>query len=60
MARKLGRPLDGEPKNVTAIVLITESQSKKLKHYCDKFEMSRSELVRKLLEDFFEKQERRK
>lgn len=60
MPKKLGRPLKGEPKNVVASILITESMSKRLDYYCDKFEMSRSEFVRKLLEDFFEKQERRK
>lgn len=60
MPKKLGRPIKGEPKNVVASILITESMSKRLDCYCDKFEMSRSELVRKLLEDFFEKQERRK
>lgn len=55
--KKLGRPVNGERKNVVTTITITEELSKKLNDYCGETGVPKSVLVRKLLVEFFEKQE---
>lgn len=49
---KMGRPVIGEPKDIRIHIRLTKSSLKKLDEICEKEKMSRSECVRKLIDDF--------
>lgn len=57
--KKLGRPVNGERKNVAVTLLLTEELSEKLNDYCGETGVPKNFLFRKLLVDFFEKQEKK-
>lgn len=49
---KMGRPVIGEPKDIRIHIRLTKSSLRKLDEICEKEKMSRSECVRKLIDDF--------
>ena len=50
--KKMGRPIIGEPKNIRTQIRLDQTTLKKLDYYCNQEKLSRSEFVRKLINEY--------
>lgn len=54
VASKMGRPIIGKPKTIDVKVRLDEDMHKKLLEYSEKHKITKSETIRRALEDSFE------
>lgn len=54
VASKMGRPIIGKPKTIDVKVRLDEDTHKKLLEYSEKHKITKSETIRRALEDSFE------
>lgn len=54
MNAKIGRPKAENPKNIKYSIRLDEETEKKLKEYCDKYNLTKGEAIRKGIEKLLE------